>query len=130
MNNNKTDEYSDDFEIEDEFICIICLDLMYQPTTTNCGHTFCKHCLKRAAQCPTCRAPFPAGTVEMMRINITLQKIIEKQYPEKIMKKQEVVQKEILQEKEKENVISDMPVVICDSFLYPGMKTIMTVDTR
>ena len=66
----------------------------------------------------------------MMRINITLQKIIEKQYPEKIMKKQEVVQKEITQEKEKENVITDMPVVICDSFLYPGMKTIMTVDTR
>ena len=60
MNNTKTDEYSDDFEIEDEFVCIICLDLMYQPTTTNCGHTFCTECLSVLhhnfrVRCPICR---------------------------------------------------------------------------
>lgn len=33
-------------------------------------------------------------------------------------------------EEAKRNTIESLPVVICDSYLYPGMKTIMTVDTR
>jgi hypothetical protein len=32
-------------EIDQDFVCIICFDLYYQPVTTNCGHTFCKECL-------------------------------------------------------------------------------------
>ena len=71
-------DYSDDFEIPDEFTCCICLDLMYQPVTTNCGHSFCKECLKRAPFCPTCRAAISAEAKAMMQVNITLQKIIEK----------------------------------------------------
>ena len=36
-----------DNDIEEEFLCIICMELMFQPITTNCGHTFCKDCLNK-----------------------------------------------------------------------------------
>ena len=35
-------------DIESEFNCPICDDLMFQPVTTSCGHHFCKKCLKKA----------------------------------------------------------------------------------
>ncbi|CAL1529106.1 unnamed protein product [Lymnaea stagnalis] len=57
--------------------CTICFGYMQDPHTLECGHTFCKRCLKRLAEitrednpdvrirrlslsCPTCRHPFPA----------------------------------------------------------------------
>jgi hypothetical protein len=33
-------------EIEKEFECSICWELMFMPVTTPCGHTFCKKCLE------------------------------------------------------------------------------------
>jgi hypothetical protein len=60
----ESDEYSEDFEVEDEFNCAICLEIMYCPVTTPCGHTYCKYCLKDALEvkmeCITCREPIGA----------------------------------------------------------------------
>ena len=39
--------------------CLICLDLLCEPVTTPCGHSFCRYCLitfiKTTAKCPVCR---------------------------------------------------------------------------
>lgn len=32
----------------DDFDCILCMKLMYEPVTTPCGHSFCKLCFARA----------------------------------------------------------------------------------
>ncbi|XP_059151118.1 uncharacterized protein LOC131937586 isoform X2 [Physella acuta] len=65
--------------------CTICFGYMQEPHTLECGHTFCKRCLKRLAEigrednpdvrvrrlnlsCPTCRHPFPAKPVLTDRI--------------------------------------------------------------
>eukprot|EP01059_Diplonema_ambulator_P009769 TRINITY_DN19732_c0_g1_i1.p1 TRINITY_DN19732_c0_g1~~TRINITY_DN19732_c0_g1_i1.p1 ORF type:complete len:764 (+),score=152.47 TRINITY_DN19732_c0_g1_i1:28-2292(+) len=32
---------------EGEFMCPICYDLLYKPVRSECGHTFCYHCLER-----------------------------------------------------------------------------------
>lgn len=41
--------------------CLICLELLCEPVTTICGHTFCRYCLiqylSTKPQCPICRKP-------------------------------------------------------------------------
>ena len=43
-----------------ELECKLCFNLMYDPVTTPCGHSFCRCCLKRCLdhrfECPCCRA--------------------------------------------------------------------------
>lgn len=42
-----------------ELDCLVCYTLMMDPTTTSCGHTFCRRCLARVMDhssiCPVCR---------------------------------------------------------------------------
>lgn len=42
-----------------ELDCLVCYNLMLDPTTTSCGHTFCRRCLARVMDhssiCPFCR---------------------------------------------------------------------------
>ena len=51
-------EYSfvskDPAQIED-LKCPICLELVYEPVLTNCGHLFCQRCVRSQTKCPTCR---------------------------------------------------------------------------
>ncbi|CAA0824513.1 zinc finger (C3HC4-type RING finger) family protein [Striga hermonthica] len=46
--------------LREELSCAICLEICYEPSTTPCGHSFCKKCLHSAAdrcgkKCPKCR---------------------------------------------------------------------------
>ena len=49
---------------ETTFTCGCCYELMIQPTTLNCGHSFCRLCLARwwksvkKMTCPGCRQPW------------------------------------------------------------------------
>ena len=51
-------EYSfvtrDPAQIED-LKCPICLELVYEPVLTSCGHLFCQNCVRGQMECPTCR---------------------------------------------------------------------------
>lgn len=44
-----------------EFLCHCCYDILVNPTTLNCGHSFCRHCLalwwasSKKNECPECR---------------------------------------------------------------------------
>uniref|UniRef100_H3CS39 Bifunctional apoptosis regulator n=1 Tax=Tetraodon nigroviridis TaxID=99883 RepID=H3CS39_TETNG len=46
---------------EQEFFCHCCYDVLVNPTTLTCGHSFCRHCLalwwesSRKNECPECR---------------------------------------------------------------------------
>nr|XP_008341353.2 tripartite motif-containing protein 65-like isoform X2 [Malus domestica] len=47
-------------KLREELSCAICLEICFEPSTTPCGHSFCKKCLRSAAdkcgkRCPKCR---------------------------------------------------------------------------
>lgn len=44
----------DDEEALDMFSCRLCKCLLHEPTTVECGHTFCKRCVEDAADAQSC----------------------------------------------------------------------------
>ena len=45
---------TDPAQIED-LKCPSCLELVYEPVLTSCGHLFCQRCVRSQKKCPTCR---------------------------------------------------------------------------
>ena len=39
----------------EELLCLICLELVYEPVLNHCGHLFCLRCVRSATSCPVCR---------------------------------------------------------------------------
>ncbi|XP_053345068.1 tripartite motif-containing protein 16-like [Clarias gariepinus] len=69
----------------DQFICPVCLDLLKDPVTIHCGHSFCKVCInghwdqedqKGVYSCPQCRDTFTPRPV--LRRNNMLAEVVEK----------------------------------------------------
>ncbi|GAB4845435.1 hypothetical protein Ancab_038842 [Ancistrocladus abbreviatus] len=72
-------------ERTDDFDCKLCLNLLYEPITTPCGHSFCRSCLfqsmDRSNKCPLCRTVLFI-TPRTCAISVTLNNIIQKTFPE------------------------------------------------
>ncbi|KAM8933721.1 bifunctional apoptosis regulator isoform 2-T2 [Pelodytes ibericus] len=78
-----------------EFSCHCCYDILVNPTTLNCGHSFCRHCLalwwvsSKKTECPECREKWEG----FPKVNILLRDVIEKLFPDAIQQKyQDIVQ--------------------------------------
>ncbi|XP_057191133.1 E3 ubiquitin/ISG15 ligase TRIM25-like isoform X1 [Triplophysa rosa] len=70
---------------QDQFSCSICLDLLKDPVTINCGHSFCMSCItacwnqedqKRVYSCPQCRQTFTPRPA--LAKNVILAEMVEK----------------------------------------------------
>lgn len=52
--------------LDREMLCSICNDIIYEATTLNCRHTFCRVCLfewkKKKKECPVCRTKIKTET--------------------------------------------------------------------
>uniref|UniRef100_A0A673LFN5 E3 ubiquitin/ISG15 ligase TRIM25-like n=1 Tax=Sinocyclocheilus rhinocerous TaxID=307959 RepID=A0A673LFN5_9TELE len=68
---------------QDEFPCPVCLDLLKDPVTIQCGHSYCENCITdrwdqedqmRVYSCPQCRqtfSPRPALARNTMLVEVT-----------------------------------------------------------
>ena len=64
--------------------CAICNELMHEPASLLCGHSFCGSCLQlalaRSRACPLCRRP--CHTASAIQTNIALASIARLAFPE------------------------------------------------
>eukprot|EP00347_Sterkiella_histriomuscorum_P014351 403361204 len=123
-------------EIEDELTCTICLDLLYQPVSTQCGHTFCKTCLSNSLkyknQCTICREPILLSS-DLLPVNIVLQKLIEKKYPKIVKKIEEAAASKRLEQTQQEQQAlpcDNIPIWIDGTHILPGTNTMLTITGR
>eukprot|EP01018_Ginkgo_biloba_P009929 Gb_06840 [translate_table: standard] len=77
----------------EEFLCVICLELVYKPIVHACGHVFCFWCVHEAmscvgvSRCPLCRSPYK----HFPRICELLHFFLLKAFPEDYRQREEQV---------------------------------------
>ncbi|XP_020203198.1 E3 ubiquitin-protein ligase RNF168 [Cajanus cajan] len=74
-------------KLREELSCAICLEICYEPSTTPCGHSFCRKCLRSAAdkcgkKCPKCRQLISNG--RSCTVNTVLWNTIQLLFPQEI----------------------------------------------
>lgn len=110
-----------------ELDCHVCYNMMLEPTTTTCGHTFCRRCLGRVMDhssiCPVCRRDLhiPASLQDQSS-NVRLVSLLNKLCPDTVAARQEAVSKE---EKVAEDDL-DTPLFVCTLSL-PTMPTFLHI---
>ncbi|KFQ18142.1 PREDICTED: bifunctional apoptosis regulator [Merops nubicus] len=76
------------------FLCHCCYDILVNPTTLNCGHSFCRHCLalwwvtSKTNECPECREKWEG----FPKVNILLRDVVEKLFSDAIEQRKEDIQ--------------------------------------
>lgn len=110
-----------------ELDCLVCYNLMLDPTTTSCGHTFCRRCLARVMDhsniCPFCRRNLHVpASLENQCGNAILNSLLLGLCPELIMARAAALKAE---EQAGDN-IHTTPLFICTLSL-PAMPTFLHV---
>jgi Lon protease-like protein len=110
-----------------ELDCLVCYNLMLDPTTTSCGHTFCRRCLSRVMDhsniCPFCRRGLhiPAS-LQHQPSNAILNSLLNGLCPELVTARAEALKAE---EQAGDNIFN-MPLFIC-TLALPAMPTFLHV---
>ncbi|KAL1874311.1 hypothetical protein Daus18300_003675 [Diaporthe australafricana] len=114
--------------------CGICYQLLYEPWTTPCGHTFCRHCIKRALEqpqigphCPACRGDIalPYLDSRLYPPNGFLLRLTTHFWSSELEQRKPIVRGEspypVI-----DNTGLDVPLFVC-AVSFPGMPTFLHV---
>ncbi|KAG9192059.1 hypothetical protein G6011_10793 [Alternaria panax] len=110
-----------------ELDCLVCYNLMLDPTTTSCGHTFCRRCLARVMDhssiCPFCRRGLHVpASLQNQSSNVILNSLLNGLCPDLVSARADAVKAE---EQAGDNVLN-VPLFICTLSL-PSMPTFLHV---
>ncbi|KAF2828394.1 ATP-dependent protease-like protein [Ophiobolus disseminans] len=110
-----------------ELDCLVCYNLMLDPTTTTCGHTFCRRCIARVLDhsniCPFCRRNLHVpASLEHQSGNAILNSLLNGLCPELVTARAAALKAE---EQAGDNVLNT-PLFICTLSL-PAMPTFLHV---
>lgn len=110
-----------------ELECLVCYSMMLDPTTTCCGHTFCRGCLVRVMDhnsiCPVCRRDLhlPAS-LQNKSSNTLLNSLLNTLCPDLVAARRQAVEMEAQAGSDE----LDVPLFICTLSL-PTMPTFLHV---
>ncbi|KAF2191340.1 hypothetical protein K469DRAFT_720335 [Zopfia rhizophila CBS 207.26] len=110
-----------------ELDCLVCYNMMLDPTTTACGHTFCRRCLARVMDhsniCPICRRDLhiPAS-LQNQPSNARLVALLNSLCPDLVAARAAALS---LEEQPGEDVLST-PLFVCTLSL-PSMPTFLHI---
>eukprot|EP01137_Pigoraptor_chileana_P009567 Opistho-2@58052 len=101
-----------------EFECGLCLQLLCEPVTIPCGHTFCRNCLVSALErskkkCPECRAPCHVSA-ENHPTSYLITSLLQRLYPQLYMDRLGEAESERASWKLK------LPLFMMGTVLFPG----------
>ncbi|CAO2647786.1 Nn.00g087080.m01.CDS01 [Neocucurbitaria sp. VM-36] len=110
-----------------ELDCLVCYNLMLDPTTTTCGHTFCRRCLARVMDhssiCPFCRRGLHVpASLQNQSSNIILNSLLNALCPDLVTTRATALKAE---EQAGDNLLNT-PLFICTLSL-PSMPTFLHV---
>jgi len=73
-----------------EVSCPLCLELLFRPCTTECGHSFCQPCMEESmrfhSHCPVCRQQIRAQTGST--VNAVMTNLVQRAFPERYVLRQ------------------------------------------
>jgi len=104
--------------VGDDFDCVLCMKLLYEPVTTACGHSFCRSCLARALDhssvCPLCRSVLHMGSDHP--VSVTLKSIVERNFSLEYQQRS----REVLEEKMQEQL--KLPLFLLNTVALPSQS--------
>lgn len=112
-------------EVQAECECQVCVQLLVEPITSPCGHSFCRNCLARAydhsSKCPLCRSDLPPlPYFNRERTNIALNSVIETAFPTLAAERAASIREDELAH------LANIPIFICTA-AWPGIQTFLHI---
>ncbi|KAF1959637.1 ATP-dependent protease-like protein [Byssothecium circinans] len=113
--------------VHKELDCLVCYNMMLDPTTTSCGHTFCRRCLARVMDhsniCPLCRRDLHiAASLQNKGSNTLLNSFQNALCPDLVIARKRAVEAE----EQVANEDMSLPLFVCTLSL-PTMPTFLHV---
>lgn len=110
-----------------ELECHVCYNLMLDPVTTPCGHTFCRRCLARvldhSSQCPMCRRTLSLPpSLDRQPSNVRLAALLSALCPDTVASRAATAAAE------ERGVVGelDVPLFVC-TLAFPSMPTFLHI---
>lgn len=107
----------------EDFDCVICSKLLFEPITTPCGHTYCRNCLSRAIDftdtCPMCRSVLHLEDPSTLPVTNVLRTAIQHCFPEEYESRRKEVEADA---PSAENAMSRLPLFPLNAVVFPRQR--------